>query len=128
MTPLLIEETGDTPKVTFDPSVPKFELSGRSLPENAAEFYQPLFKWIDEYSKTPLKETIFEINMFYFNTSSSKMVLDLLYRMEDLSKAGHEVKIHWFCDDDDEDMVEMGEEFSELIEVPMEIKFNEDLS
>jgi hypothetical protein len=124
--PLLIEESGDTPNVVFDPTRPKFELSGRSLPENAAEFYQPLFEWIVEYSKNPLKKTVMEINMFYFNTSSSKMILDLLYRMEDLQSAGHEVQIIWYCDDDDEDMVEMGEEFSELIEVPVEIIFNKE--
>ena len=120
-----LEETGDTPEVTLDPENNVFKLSGRSLPENSADFYQPILEWIDTYSQSPNAKTQLEINIFYFNTSSSKMVMDIFFKMEDLKNAGHDVEIIWYCDDDDDDMVEMGEEFGELVEVPVTIKFNE---
>tara|TARA_B100000809_G_scaffold49217_1_gene44222 strand:+ start:461 stop:823 length:363 start_codon:yes stop_codon:yes gene_type:complete len=113
-----IETTEDTPKVILDASASKFEMSGRSLPEDAAEFYQPILDWLDTYSSTPNPETIFEVKLEYFNTASSKLILDVLTKLEDIENA----KVHWYFYEDDEDMEEAGEEFSELIEVDFELK------
>lgn len=124
LTPLILEATNDTPEVVLDPAGNKFQFSGRSLPENARDFYLPLFEWFDSYIQQPNPLTTLEVNMFYFNTSSSKMLMDIFFKLENLHKAGHEVKIVWYCDEDDEDMVEMGEEFAEMVDVPVKIVFN----
>jgi O6-methylguanine-DNA--protein-cysteine methyltransferase len=113
-----IESTEDTPKVILDVAAGKFEMSGRSLPEDAAEFYQPILHWLDAYSKSSNPETIFEVKLEYFNTASSKLILDVLTKLEDISNS----KVHWYYYEDDEDMEEAGEEFSELIEVDFELK------
>jgi hypothetical protein len=112
------ESTEDTPKVILDASSGKFEMSGRSLPEDAAEFYQPILNWLTTYSVSPNPETIFEVKLEYFNTASSKLILDVLTKLEDIANA----KVHWYYYEDDEDMEEAGEEFSELIEVDFELK------
>ncbi len=117
-----LEGTEDTPRVLFDPSKNIFEVSGRSLPEDCAQFYGPLLKWLDSYVAAPNANTIFEVKLEYFNTASSKMILDVLSRMETLKEAGKQVSIHWYSHDDDEDMQEAGEEFAELVEVPFEYK------
>jgi hypothetical protein len=113
-----IESTEDTPKVILDASAGKFEMSGRSLPEDAAEFYQPILDWLDAYNSSPNPETTFEVKLEYFNTASSKLILDVLTKLEDIDG----VTIHWYYYEDDEDMEEAGEEFSELIEVEFELK------
>jgi hypothetical protein len=113
-----IESTEDTPKVTLDATLGKFELSGRSLPEDAAEFYDPILSWLDEYVSNPNNKTTFEVKLEYFNTASSKLILDVLTKLEDLEN----VIIQWFYYEDDEDMEEAGEEFSELIDVEFELK------
>ena len=113
-----IETTEDTPKVILDASAGKFEMSGRSLPEDAAEFYQPILDWLTTYSASANPETIFEVKLEYFNTASSKLILDVLTKLEDIANA----KVHWYYYEDDEDMEEAGEEFSELIEVDFELK------
>jgi len=123
---LLIDETGDTPKVILDPANNKFELSGRSLPENSVEFYRQIFDWFEKYEQNPNELTNLEINMFYFNTSSSKMILDLLFRMEKMKENGKHVQVTWYVDEDDEDMIEMGEEFGDIVDVPMKIEINEE--
>ena len=119
---VFIEGAEDTPKIQFDPSKNIFEISGRSLPEDCASFYGPILKWLDTYIASPNANTIFEVKLEYFNTASSKMILDVLTKLEKLKEAGKGVTIHWYSHDDDEDMQEAGEEFSELVEVPFEYK------
>jgi hypothetical protein len=113
-----IKSTEDTPQVILNTTANKFELSGRSLPEDAAEFYQPILNWLDQYAKSPNGETIFEIKLEYFNTASSKLILDVLTKLEDIENS----VIHWYYYEDDEDMEEAGEEFSELIDVEFVLK------
>ena len=113
-----IESTEDTPKVILDASAGKFELSGRSLPEDAAEFYQPILNWLDEYAGSANDNTVIEVKLEYFNTASSKLILDVLTKLEDIDN----VVVQWFYYEDDEDMEEAGEEFSELIDVEFELK------
>lgn len=117
-----IEGTEDTPSIELNTSVGIFEISGRSLPEDCAEFYKPVLGWLDEYVKKPIDKTHFEIKLEYFNTASSKVILDILSRIEKLGDSGKEYKVIWYYHEDDEDMQEAGEEFSELVEVPFEFK------
>lgn len=112
-----IEGTEDTPKVLLDKGANTFEISGRSLPEDAAEFYQPILDWLEAYAGDSLPETNFIVKLEYFNTASSKLILDVLTKLEDIENA----KVSWYFYDDDEDMEEAGEEFSELIEVEFEL-------
>ncbi len=113
-----LEGTEDTPKIILDKSNGIFEISGRSLPEDSSEFYQPVLDWIKEYSENPLPETIFVFKLEYFNTASSKLILDVLTALEEIPGA----KIHWYFYEDDEDMEEAGEEFSELVDLDFEFK------
>lgn len=118
MNKLEIAGTEDTPKVILDQSESKFEISGRSLPEDAAEFFSSILNWLKEYSAAPNPVTAMEIKLEYFNTASSKLILDVLTRCEKIPGA----KVVWYYHEDDEDMQEAGEEFSELIELPFEVK------
>lgn len=111
-----IEGTEDTPKIILDNQNKIYEISGRSLPEDSAEFYQPVIDWLSEYSQGPDAETIFVFKLEYFNTASSKLILEILSALEDIPG----VKIHWYFYEDDEDMEEAGEEFSELIDLDFE--------
>jgi len=117
METLNLEGTEDTPKVVLDKKNKIFEISGRSLPEDSAEFYKPILKWLEEYGEDPLPETIFDVKLEYFNTASSKLILDLLTELEDIKNA----KVKWYFFEDDEDMEEAGEEFSELVELDFEL-------
>ena len=115
---LLLEGTEDTPKIILDKGNGIFEISGRSLPEDSAEFYKPVLEWIDEYGQDPNGSTEFVFKLEYFNTASSKLILDILSSLEDIDGT----KIMWYFHEDDEDMEEAGEEFSELVEVPFEFR------
>jgi hypothetical protein len=108
----------DTPNVILDKSSNHFEISGRSLPEDAAEFYNPVIQWLAAYAQAPNASTEIQIKLEYFNTASSKLILDVLTKCEAIAGA----KVSWYYHEDDEDMDEAGQEFSELVEIPFEIK------
>ncbi len=113
-----LEGTEDTPKVMLDKATGIFEISGRSLPEDAAEFYQPILHWLTEYAGQASPSTGFVIKLEYFNTASSKLILDVLSKLEEIKGS----KVIWYYYEDDEDMQEAGVEFSELVDVPFEFK------
>lgn len=107
-----------TPKIILDKKNGIFEISGRSLPEDSTEFYRPVLEWIQAYTAEPNPSTEFVFKLEYFNTASSKVILDVLSGLEGIRG----MKIIWYFHEDDEDMEEAGEEFSELVEIPFEFK------
>lgn len=118
---LVIEPTSKTPKVILNADIGVFEISGRSIPEDAIGFYRKVLDWLDEYSKSPLSKTNFKFQLEYFNTSSSKCLLDIFRRLERIHKNNHEVVVQWHYDADDEDMQETGEDYKALVDVPFEL-------
>ena len=115
---LNLESAEHTPNVILNKKNGIFEISGRSLPEDSAKFYRPVLEWIEAYAAEPNPSTEFVFKLEYFNTASSKLILDVLSALEDIKG----MKIIWYFYDDDEDMEEAGEEFSELVEIPFEFK------
>ena len=107
MNNLIIEESIKTPSVAFAAESGILELKGKSIPENSLEFYRPVFEWIDNYGQSP---------------NSSKCLLDVFRRLETLSLSGKStVKVSWYYDGDDEDMMEAGEDYSALVKIPFEL-------
>jgi hypothetical protein len=116
-----IRGTTDTPKVLFDSENNIFEISGRSLPEDVITFYQPVIDWLDDYKQIPNKNTEFVFKYIYFNTATSKLIQDILLRLEQIHETGNEVKVIWYYEEDDEDMYDLGLEFKENVDIPFEI-------
>jgi hypothetical protein len=121
MEPLSIAGTAKTPTVRFDAKGGVIEIKGRSIPENSIEFYKPLVEWLEEYSKAPLDLTQVNVQLEYFNTSSSKCILDVFKKLEAIHKGQNEVIINWYYEEDDEDMLEAGEDYESIIRVPFKM-------
>ncbi|TNE53945.1 MAG: DUF1987 domain-containing protein [Bacteroidetes bacterium] len=117
---LTLEGSAKTPSVTFTTDG-KLELKGRSIPENSVEFYKPLNEWIDAYGASPQTQTVVDIKLEYFNTSSSKCILDLFKKLEGINGKGTDVSINWYFEEDDEDMEEAGEDYQAIISLPFKI-------
>ncbi len=122
MEALIIEATDDTPKVVLDPSNNNFEFSGKSLPEDVTTFYGPIMDWLDEYASSPNDKIVVIFNLVYFNTASSKLILDILFKLEEIFDKGNDISIEWHYQEEDEDMEEAGEEYGDLVEMPLELK------
>lgn len=120
MNTIKIMGTDDTPTVILDSENEIFEISGRSLPEDVTAFYEPIIRWLDEYSSNPNPKTIFTFKLVYFNTASSKLLLDILMKLEQMHEDGKDMLIRWYYPEDDEDMQEAGEEYADIVDVPFE--------
>lgn len=121
MEPIRLTGTDESPEVILDPSTGEFKFSGKSLPEDVKEFYLPILDWIEEYAKNPIDETVIEFKMEYFNSASSKQILDILEHFAKINNTGKKIKVNWLYIEDDEDMAEAGESYSDIVEIPFEI-------
>ena len=116
MEKLHIVETDETPMVLLDAANLQFEFSGKSLPEDVTSFYGPILDWIDDYAdEMDGEEAVFKFNLIYFNTASSKMILDIFMAIEGMVEDGKNVSVEWIYDEDDEDMEEAGNRLGEFL-------------
>jgi hypothetical protein len=117
MEPIIIKGTPKTPEVRFDSSQGLLEIKGRSSPENSPEFYKPLSNWVQEYAQSPRDRTVINVQLEYFNTSSSKCLLDLFKKLETIYKSNHDVLVNWYYEND-ESMLEAGEDYKFMTHLP----------
>jgi hypothetical protein len=114
---IFLEPTRVTPLINFDPDEGILELKGRSSPENSIAFYQKLIDSLDAFIESK-KETLTANFAFeYFNTSSSKCLFDVFKRLAKIDEVGKKLAINWFYEEDDEDMMEAGEDYSDLLDL-----------
>ncbi|MCK4991773.1 MAG: DUF1987 domain-containing protein, partial [Bacteroidales bacterium] len=111
----------DTPSVIFDLEQGIYEISGRSLPEDVVEFYTPVMSWLDQLEEEPIADIEFSFKLEYFNTASSKLILDVLLKLDEIFQDGTSMNVRWYYFEMDEDLMEAGEEYAELIEIPVEL-------
>lgn len=116
-----LEGTSKTPKIILHKANGYLLFQGRSIPENTFEFYTPINNWLDSYCMNPMPLTQMDIRLEYFNTSSSKCLLDLFKKLESLKKSDFDVKVNWFFEREDDDMKEAGEDYKAIVSIPFEI-------
>lgn len=117
-----IKATDETPSVILDAKNNTFEIEGKSLPEDVTTFYSPILDWLNEFSLTRTSAVKFTFKMDYFNTASSKLILDILIKLEEINEKIGTVSVEWLYREEDEDMEEAGEEYAEIVNLPFEIK------
>lgn len=112
---LKFEATKYTPQINLD-TTGTISLVGKSYPENTFEFYAPMIKWIEEYFEAnPADTTTVNMEIIYFNSSSSKLFFDLFDLLEENAK-NHTIQINWIYDEENESAQEAGEDFMEDFE------------
>ncbi len=108
MKPILLEPSEDTPKVQFDNNTGIFEISGKSLPEDSNEFYEPLIKWLTEYCKAPKESNTFLFHFEFLSTSSTKQIMHIFKLIDQLHKS-KSVAVNWNWDKGDLNMRKTGQ-------------------
>ena len=120
LNPLKIEKTHNTLLVILDKEKNKFLFEGRSVTENTIDFFKPITDWITEYKKEPLEETIVDMDIEYYNTATSMLLLDILNLLDKINKSGKPVKIIWHYLDEDIDILEAGEDYDSILNLTFE--------
>ena len=128
MQQIQIEPTYKTPKVIFDPQTGAFRIEGKSILVNVEEFYSPLLNWMDQFVKeSTVKRVIFIFDIEYVNVASTKRFLFFLYKLKDLTEKGVAVEIEWHYHDQDDYMLEVGEDLAQMLQIPISFKSYEEL-
>jgi len=121
---LRLQRTSRTPEVVLDPQQKEFRIVGRSIPEDSVGFYQQVINWLERFRQMdqPADKLSLEVSLEYFNTSSSKCILDVFKQVNRIYTSGKPAEIIWMYDEDDEDLMEMGEDYGELLDLPFHLK------
>lgn len=111
---LLITSTRRTPEVSFTTDG-RLVLSGRSIPEDPSKFYDQLFEWVYHYCQEPNNNTLVDIALEYFNSGSSKAILEILRALVDTAVKGKHISINWYYEEGDDDILERGEYYESIL-------------
>ncbi len=117
-----LDSTKKTPEVLLDPDG-KIRIGGRSIPEDASKFYDFILTWVLEYVNTPKDLTTVDIELEYFNSGSAKFVMQILRELSELVTNGRDLKVNWYYEEGDDDILERGEYYSSILD--LEINFIE---
>ena len=126
MKPISINATFNTPAVKFNPQEGYFLLEGRSIPEDPGVFYEPILSWLDNYFDNPAPVTRIKIKLEYVNSGSSKYLLEFFRVIGRKHKEGHQCKITWYYEEEDEAIQDLGEHYKSTVKVPFEFKIVEE--
>ena len=117
MNNLNIIESKSTPKIDFNIETHIHYITGESYPENSSNFYEPILEWIENYLEyIDNQKVIFNIELIYFNSSSSRVLMDIFDMLDEACGDGKTIIVNWFYDEEDEALEEYGEEFAEDME------------
>lgn len=113
--PYLLEKqkTGSTPYVLIDEEKGYMRFEGESFHENVIDFYKDVNNWLENHLKTDFKLLVFECELKYFNSSTAKLLLNILTEMDDHSSESKKVVVNWITTEDNDIIVECGEDFQE---------------
>ena len=109
---IYIEGTRKTPEIDFSYKSGILCISGISVPENTLGFYDKITLWLSEYIKAPKEKTKLIFKLEYYNTSSSLIFLNMFNMFSDVNSI---MEIDWYYEEDDTDMLEVGEDLSKIV-------------
>jgi len=122
---ITLKSSPDTPyfpEVNFDADTGVCKISGESYMEETYKFYLPLVNWIKEYIKNTNNKIELVIKLIYLNTSSTKCILDMLEVLKEYQDKGGDVKVIWYYDIEDPDMVNEVEDFEVESGIKIELR------
>ena len=114
-----INATKSTPAINFNSQTGIFSINGRSIPEDSVSFFEPLQNIVRQYLENSLPNNTINIRLDYLNSSSTACLLGILRDYEKLNKSVTTI-VNWQYESEDEDILNIGLNFSEIID----LKFN----
>jgi hypothetical protein len=117
MDELRLSPSKNTPEIILSPEG-MIKIRGRSIHENVTEFFAPVEDWVTSYILDPAEITCVDINLEYFNSASAKVFIHLMQKISFVSLKHKKFIFNWYYEDGDEDILERGEYFSSVLDVP----------
>ena len=119
---LFIEQSKSSPEINFNAETNVLNIHGESYPENTIKFYVPIIEWLEQYTNSAEGQEIeVNIELIYFNSSSSQILINIFDLLEDCQQRGNNITVNWIYDEENDSALESGEDFEEELE---HIRFN----
>lgn len=122
MRKLILEETKNTPEILLDPNNGYFSFKGKSFPENSKKFYGPIMDWFQQFDPPSNIEYTIDFELHYISSASIISIFEILKKLSKLKKNGAQIAIFWKYESDDEDIRKIGEDFTKLVDMPLQLK------
>ncbi len=120
MEKLFIKESLNNPRVTLDPTKKRYEISGKSFPENAKAFYQPVIDWLKDVPVSNTEKIRLSFMLDYISSSSVISVKQVLTKIKAKNTEGADIEVLWHYDPTDPDMKEIGEEYEKVVGIKLQ--------
>ncbi len=117
----VVNETLKTPEVVINYNEGLIRIKGKSIPEDSDRFYKPILEKLDWYVEHAPDKTRVTVHFDYFNTTSSKYILKIFRRFEDIYRKYKDITIYWYYEADDLDMMYCGEDYQSILQVPFKL-------
>jgi len=113
---IYIEGTRKTPSISLD-SIGIIKIEGRSIPEDAELFFRDVVTWLNTYVESNCKATKVDLSFEYLNSGTSKVILEMLKSLKDLTSKDHILTINWYYEEGDDDILERGEYYASILDL-----------
>lgn len=124
---LFIASTQTTPEIRFSIKENIFRICGTSWPIDVRGFYYPVIDWVKELADQIIEKKInyfskenplrFQVDFNYFNSSSAKLLYDIFSELRRIHESGITIRVEWYYEKEDIDMLHAGEDFAILSEM-----------
>ena len=121
MESIYIQKTKKTPLINLNIKESLFQIKGPSFSEDIVDVYNPIIDWISKSLPELKNELTCEMYFTVLNSASHKKIFQILIKLNSFLDNGKIIKVNWYYDEDDEDIMEMGEDLIELINVPIKL-------
>jgi hypothetical protein len=106
----------DTPYVNLNAKTGVCHFTGKSYPDDIAEFYGRIVQWFEEYIYSGVVDLTINMKLTYYNSSSQKIYTDIFEKLH--AAENFKTVVNWYHAEDDEDMLDAGQELCKLVDVP----------
>lgn len=110
------QKTGSTPYILIDEEKGYMKFEGESFHENVIEFYRDVGDWLEAFLKTEFESFTFDCELKYFNSSTAKLLLNMLMEMDEYAADNKSITVNWITTPDNDIIIECGEDFQEEME------------
>jgi len=109
------QKTTSTPYILIDEENNYMKIEGLCFNENVIDFFTEIKNWLDKYLSANFGTFTFDCAMEYFNSSTVKVLFNMIMNMDEHSVNGNKVIINWITVEENEIIIECGEDFQEEV-------------
>ena len=108
-----------TPYILFDPGHGLLKIKGSSSFIDSVEFYKPVIEGLKNEAMQS-RRLLVELKLESLSPPTVKSLFHIFKKIRELKDNGFSIKVTWYIESEDDDILETGLDFRELTEIDFE--------